>query len=183
MKTHYINTPLKLKDITSMRTGDRVFITGTVYAMRDEAHKRFIYKIIKDEPLPFELKGQIIYYTGPAPAPEGKPIGSAGPTSSYRMDTYTPQLLEKGLKATIGKGPRDKSVVESMVRRRAVYLVAVGGAAVVISRSVKSSEVIAFEELGHEAVRKLEVENFPCIVANDIYGNDIFTEGVEKWKK
>jgi fumarate hydratase subunit beta len=151
--------------------------------MRDEAHKRFIYKIIKNESLPFDLKGQVIYYTGPSPTPEGRVIGSAGPTSSYRMDPFTPQLLEKGLKATIGKGPRDKAVVDSMVRRRAVYLVTVGGAAVVISKTVKSSKIIAFEELGHEAVRQLEVENFPCIVANDIYGNDIFIEGVEKWKK
>ncbi len=151
--------------------------------MRDEAHKRFIYRIIKNEPLPFDLKGQIIYYTGPAPAPEGKVIGSSGPTSSYRMDPFTPPLLEKGLKATIGKGPRERPVIEAMTRKRAVYLVAVGGAAVVISKAIKSSKIIAFEELGHEAVRQLEVENFPCIVANDIYGNDIFTEGAEKWKR
>jgi len=159
-----------------------VFISGIIYAMRDEAHKRFSYMIIKKEKLPFNLRGQVIYYVGPAPTPDGKVIGSAGPTSSYRMDPYTPQFLEKGLKATIGKGQRDRTVVDSMVKNKAVYLVAVGGAAVLISKTIKSSKVIAFNELGHEAVRELEVENFPCIVANDIYGNDIFIQGVNEWK-
>jgi len=169
--------------MNELKAGDKVFISGKIYAMRDEAHKRFIYMMIKKEKLPFNLRGQIIYYTGPAPAPEGKIIGSAGPTSSYRMDPYTPQLIEKGLKATIGKGQRDKSVIDSMNKHKAVYLVAVGGAAVVISATIKKSTVIAFEELGHEAVRELEVENFPCIVANDIYGNDIFIRGIELWKR
>jgi fumarate hydratase subunit beta len=150
--------------------------------MRDEAHKRISYMIIKKEKLPFDPKGQVIYYVGPTPAPEGKIIGSAGPTSSYRMDPFTPALLELGLKATIGKGQRESYVVDSMVRHKAVYLVATGGAAVVISKAIKSSRVIAFEELGHEAVRILEVENFPCIVANDVLGNDIFIQGVEKWR-
>ena len=150
--------------------------------MRDEAHKRFSYMIIKKEKLPFNLRGQVIYYVGPTPAPEGKIIGSAGPTSSYRMDPYTPQLLDKGLKATIGKGQRDQTVVDAMMKNKAVYLVAIGGAAVVISKTIKKVRVIAFEELGHEAVREMEVENFPCIVANDIYGNDIFIQGVNEWK-
>jgi fumarate hydratase subunit beta len=160
-----------------------VFISGIIYAMRDEAHKRFSYMIIKKEKLPFNLRGQVIYYVGPTPAPEGKIIGSAGPTSSYRMDPYTPQLLDKGLKATIGKGQRDQTVVDAMMKNKAVYLVAIGGAAVVISKTIKKVRVIAFEELGHEAVREMEVENFPCIVANDTYGNDIFIQGVNEWKR
>lgn len=160
-----------------------MFISGIIYAMRDEAHKRFSYMIIKKEKLPFNLRGQVIYYVGPTPAPEGKIIGSAGPTSSYRMDPYTPQLLDKGLKATIGKGQRDQTVVDAMMKNKAVYLVAIGGAAVVISKTIKKVRVIAFEELGHEAVREMEVENFPCIVANDTYGNDIFIQGVNEWKR
>jgi fumarate hydratase subunit beta len=171
------------KHLRNLKAGDRVFISGTVYAMRDEAHKRFSYMMIKNEKLPFDPKGQVIYYVGPTPAPKGKAIGSAGPTSSYRMDPFTPALLELGLKATIGKGPRDQAVLDSMKKHKAVYLAATGGAAVIISRSIKSAEVIAFEELGHEAVRKLEVENFPCIVAFDVFGNDIFKQGVEEWKK
>jgi len=169
--------------LSELKAGDKVFISGTIYAMRDEAHKRFLYMMIKNEKLPFNVRGQIIYYTGPTPEPEGRVIGSAGPTSSYRLDPYTPQLIEKGLKATIGKGQRDRAVIESMKKHKAVYLVAVGGAAVVLTSAIKKSTVIAFEELGHEAVRILEVENFPCIVANDIYGNDIFVRGIEQWRR
>ena len=134
----------------------------------------------KGKKLPFDVKGQVIYYVGPAPAPPGKPIGSAGPTTSYRMDPYAPALLDAGLKAMIGKGPRNQSVVDSMVKNKAVYLAAIGGAAVVVADSIKAAKVIAYEDLGTEAIRELKVENFPCIVANDIHGNDIYQEGVKK---
>ena len=143
--------------------------------MRDEAHKR-IYELIKaGKVLPVNLKGQVIYYTGPAPAPEGKIIGSAGPTSSYRMDPYTPSLLELGVRAAIGKGERSDEVRESFVKNKTVYLAATGGAAVLISKTVKSVKIIAYEELGHEAVREMQVENFPCIVAYDVHGGDVYS--------
>lgn len=142
--------------------------------MRDEAHKRIYDLINTGKDLPFDLKDETIYYTGPAPTPNGKIIGSAGPTSSYRMDPYTPSLLELGLRAVIGKGERSDEVRNSFVINKSVYLAATGGAAVLISKSIKSVKIIAYEELGHEAVRELEVENFPCIVVYDIYGGDVY---------
>lgn len=142
--------------------------------MRDEAHKRIIGLIKAGKELPVNLKDQVIYYTGPAPAPEGKIIGSAGPTSSYRMDPYTPALLKLGVSAVIGKGERSEEVRESFVDNKAVYLAATGGAAVLISKTVKSVRILAYPELGHEAVRELQVENFPCIVAYDVHGGDVY---------
>ncbi|MDP8200873.1 MAG: Fe-S-containing hydro-lyase [Candidatus Tenebribacter burtonii] len=182
MEVH-LTTPLKTEDLEKLKIGDQVYITGTVYTGRDAAHKRLVELLKKGEKLPFDPKGQIIYYVGPAPAPPGKPIGSAGPTTSYRMDPYAPALLDVGMKAMIGKGPRDQSVIDSMIKNKAVYLAAVGGAAVVVAKSIKESKVIAYEDLGPEAIREMRVENFPCIVANDVYGNDIYKAGVEKYKR
>ena len=178
----YLTTPLKTEDLEKLKIGDQVYITGTVYTGRDAAHKRLVALLEKGEKLPFDAEGQIIYYVGPAPAPPGKPIGSAGPTTSYRMDPYTPILLDAGLKGMIGKGPRGKEVIESMVKNKAVYFAAIGGAAVVIAKAVKKSEVIAYEDLGPEAIRRMEVEDLPVFVANDIYGNDIYKMGVERYK-
>ena len=166
-----------------MEIGDKIYLSGVIYTARDAAHKRLVQLLKEGKELPFDIKGQVIYYVGPAPAPPGKPIGSAGPTTSYRMDPYSPALLDAGLKAMIGKGPRGKEVIDSMVKNKAVYLAAIGGAAVVIALSIKEAEIIAYEDLGPEALRKLRVENFPCIVANDTKGRDIYTEGVEKYKK
>ncbi len=178
-----ITPPLDDRDVESLRAGDRVLITGVLYTARDAAHKRLIELIDRGGELPFDLRGQIIYYVGPTPAKPGQIIGSAGPTTSGRMDVYTPKLLELGLKATIGKGPRSRAVKEAMKRYRAVYMAAVGGAAALLSKCIKKSEVIAYEDLGPEAVRRLEVEDFPAVVINDIYGNDLFIEAVERYKK
>jgi len=160
-----------------------VLISGTIYTGRDAAHKRLVELVEAGKDLPFDIKGQIIYYVGPAPAPPGKPIGSAGPTTSYRMDPYAPALMDVGLKGMIGKGPRNQDVIDSMKKNKAVYLAAIGGAAVVVAKSIKEAKVIAYDDLGTEAIRELKVEDFPCIVANDIYGNDIYKEGLKKYKK
>ena len=182
-KTVYLHTPLKDEDLINLEIGDKVFISGTIYTARDAAHKRLVELLKAGKELPFNPKGQVIYYVGPAPAPPGKPIGSAGPTTSYRMDPYSPALLDAGLKGMIGKGPRSKEVIDSMVKNKAVYFAAIGGAAVVIALAIKDAKIIAYEDLGPEALRKLEVENFPCIVANDTKGRDIYEEGVLKYKK
>ncbi len=162
------------KSVKDLRAGDRVFLTGRIITMRDEAHRKFCELIMNGKELPLCLKDQVIYYTGPAPAPEGKIIGSAGPTSSYRMDPYTPALLELGVRAAIGKGERSEEVKSSFAKHGAVYFAATGGAAVLISRTVKSVKTLAYPELGHEAVREFKVENFPCIVAYDVHGGDIY---------
>lgn len=181
-KTVKLTTPLTDEDVAQLNIGDTVLLSGIIYTGRDAAHKRLVDLIEEGKELPLDLKGQVIYYVGPAPAPPGKPIGSAGPTTSYRMDPYTPQLLERGLKATIGKGPRGKGVIDAMKQNKAVYLAAVGGVAALIAKSIKKAKVIAYEDLGTEAIRELEAEDFPCIVANDIYGNDLFQEGQEKYE-
>ncbi len=182
-KEIHLRTPLKDDDVKELRIGDKVLITGTIYTARDAAHKRLVDLIEAGKDLPFDIKGQIIYFVGPAPARPGMPIGSAGPTTSYRMDPYSPILLDAGLKGMIGKGPRNKEVIDSMIKNKAVYLAAIGGAAVVMAQSIKAAKVIAYEDLGPEAIRELKVENLPCIVANDIYGKDLFDEGVRKYKK
>jgi len=182
-EVHRLRTPLKDEDLESLKIGDTVLLSGVVYTARDAAHKKLVELIKKGEPLPFDIKGAVIYYVGPAPAKPGYAIGSAGPTTSYRMDPYAPYLLDIGLKATIGKGSRSQEVIDSMVKNKAVYFAAVGGAAALIAKSIKKAEVIAYEDLQSEAVRRLEVEDFPCIVANDIYGNDLLKEGVEKYRE
>lgn len=172
-----INTPLDEVSILKLRAGDRVFIQGTIYTARDAAHSKLKTLIEKKEELPVELAGQIIYYVGPTPAPEGKIIGSAGPTTSTRMDIVTPLLLEMGLKGMIGKGDRSESVVESIIRNKCIYFAAIGGAGALIANSIIKSEVIAFPELGTEAIRRLTVKDFPAIVAIDAYGNNLYHTG------
>ncbi|MBI5970198.1 MAG: Fe-S-containing hydro-lyase [Deltaproteobacteria bacterium] len=183
-----ITSPLTNADVEKLRAGDKVLITGVLYTARDAAHKRLIELLDKEGialsagKLPFDIKGQIIYYVGPTPAKPGQVIGSAGPTTSGRMDAYSPRLLDLGLKGMIGKGARSKDVLEAMKRNKAVYFAAVGGAAALIARAIKKAEVIAYEDLGPEAIRRLEVENFPAIVVNDAVGGDLFVQGVEKYR-
>jgi len=163
--------------IEELRAGDLVLISGVIYTARDAAHKRIVEALDRGEEPPFPLKGQIIYYAGPAPAKPGMPIGSVGPTTSYRMDPYAPRLLEEGLKGMIGKGTRSDAVKEAIKRFKGVYFGAVGGAAAYLARCVKAARVIAYEDLGPEAVRELVVEEFPAFVVNDIYGNDLYHMG------
>lgn len=179
----HLKTPLSEKDLMNLKIGDLVNISGVIYTARDAAHKRLVELLENEKPLPFEIKNQIIYYVGPTPAPAGKIIGSAGPTTSYRIDTYTPQLLKAGLKGMIGKGPRSLEVLNSIKNNKAVYFAAVGGAGALISKTIKKAELVAYQDLGAEAIYKLQVENFPCIVANDIFGNDLYREGIEKYKR
>ena len=176
-----LTPPLTEADLAQLTVGDRVFITGDIYTARDTAHKRLVELLDRGEPLPFDLKGQIIYYVGPTPARPGTPVGSCGPTTSSRMDAYAPRLLAQGLKAMIGKGQRSAEVVESMKRNRAVYLAAIGGAGALIARCVKKSEIIAYEDLGPEAIRRFAVERFPVVVVNDILGNDLYKQAVQKY--
>lgn len=170
----YIHTPLDAETISSLKAGDFVYITGTIYTARDAAHKRMSETLAEKGTLPMELKNNIIYYLGPSPAREGRPIGSAGPTTSGRMDKYTPALLDLGLKGMIGKGRRSREVKEAVVRNGCVYFAAIGGAGALLSKAIKASEVVAYEDLGTEAVRKLEVEDFPVIVVMDAEGNDLY---------
>ncbi len=175
--------PLTDDVIVKLKAGDRVIITGVIYTARDMAHKYMVDGYRKGEQPPFDLKGQILYYTGPTPAPPGRPIGSAGPTTSYRMDKYAPALLELGLKGMIGKGPRSEEVKEAIKKYRAVYFAAIGGAGALISKAIKKADVIAYAELGTEAVMRLEVEDFPAIVANDVHGGDLYRIGMQKYQE
>jgi fumarate hydratase subunit beta len=178
-----IQTPLTEETVERLRAGDRVLISGVLYTARDAAHKRMVEALQRGEPPPFDLKGQIIYYVGPTPPKPGQVIGSAGPTTAIRMDKYVEQLLKLGLKGMIGKGYRSPQVKELLVKYKAVYFAAVGGVAVLLARAIKSSEVIAYEDLGTEAIRRLVVEDFPVIVANDIYGGDVFEEGRRRFAR
>ncbi|MBA7526994.1 Fumarate hydratase class I, anaerobic [subsurface metagenome] len=178
-----ISSPLVEEKVRQLKAGDSVLITGYIYTARDAAHKRLIELIEKGQELPIDLKGQIIYYVGPAPARPGYPCGSAGPTTSYRMDPYTPYLLDRGLKGMIGKGLRSKEIIDSMKKNQAVYFGAVGGAAALIAKSVKKSEVIAYEDLGAEAIYRFYVEDFPAIVVIDTYGNNLYETEPPKYMK
>ena len=172
-----INTPLSDEVVESLRIGDEVSISGIVYQARDAAHKRLVALIEKGEELPFELSGAVIYYVGPSPAQPGQVIGSAGPTTSGRMDAYAPLLIQKGLKGMIGKGLRSDAVKEAMRRHKAVYFAATGGAGALLGRSIVANEIIAWPELGAEACARLEVEEFPAIVVMDCHGGDLYAEG------
>lgn len=172
-----IKAPLSENDVHSLKAGDEVLISGTVYTARDAAHKRMMALLDAGKPLPFDIEGQIIYYVGPCPAPPGKVIGSAGPTTSGRMDAYAPRLIKLGLKGMIGKGLRDQGVADAVKTHGAVYFGAIGGAGALISSCIKSSQVIAFEDLGTEAIHKLEVDQLPCFVIMDAYGNDLYEMG------
>jgi fumarate hydratase subunit beta len=178
------NVALPLTDeiIKDLHAGDNVLLTGVLYVGRDAAHKRLVEALDKGQALPFDVKGQTIYYMGPSPAKPGQVIGAAGPTTSGRMDSYAPRLMQEGLKGMIGKGNRAKPVKEAMVKYKAVYFAAIGGAGALIAKSIKKAEVIAYEELGAEAIRRLEVVNFPVTVINDIYGKDLYEEGKCKYR-
>ncbi|MEE1342796.1 MAG: Fe-S-containing hydro-lyase [Lachnospiraceae bacterium] len=179
----YITAPLDKKQIEELNSGDFVYISGTIYTARDAAHKRMYETMQKGEQIPFDLENNIIYYLGPTPAKEGKVIGSAGPTTSSRMDKYTPLLLDNGLKGMIGKGKRSKEVIESIKKNKSIYFAAIGGAGALLSKCIKKSEVIAYDDLGTEAIRKLEVENFPAIVIVDKDGNNLYETAIEKFNK
>ncbi len=176
-----IKTPFTQEDAVSLKCGDRVLISGTVFAARDAAHKRLIELVNAGKPLPIDLQDSIIYYVGPTPAKEGAPIGSAGPTTSYRMDTYAPTLLDLGLRGMIGKGVRSPEVIASMQKNKAVYFGAIGGAGALLSKCITRTETVAYEDLGAEAIRKLWVENFPAVVIIDSQGNDLYKIGKEKY--
>lgn len=178
-----LKTPLSDEDIMKLKIGDSVLITGKILTGRDAAHKRLIELIEKGESLPIDVKGQVIYYVGPAPAKPGYVIGSAGPTTSGRMDPYAPRLIELGLKGMIGKGVRSKKVREAMQKHKAVYFAATGGAAALIAKNIKSVKILAYEDLGTEAIRELEVEDLPLIVANDAHGGDLYEEGMKKYHR
>lgn len=170
------------EDARKLKAGDYVYISGTIYTARDAAHKRMYEALERGENLPLEMTGNIIYYMGPSPAREGRPIGSAGPTTASRMDKYAPALLDMGLIGMIGKGKRSDAVKEAVVRNGAVYFAAVGGAGALLSRSITRSEVIAYDDLGTEAIRKLEVENFPVIVVIDTEGNNLYESAIEEYR-
>ena len=178
-----IETPLTDEVVEKLKIGDRVLINGYLYSARDAAHKRLVELLKKGEELPFDISGQIIYYVGPTPPKPGMPIGSAGPTTAYRMDPYAPILIEKGLKGMIGKGIRGEKVIEAMRNHKAVYFAATGGAGALISKAIKEAEVVAYEDLATEAERRMLVNDFPAIVVNDIYGNDLYKEGKAKYQK
>lgn len=177
-----LKTPLSVEDIKSLKAGDAVYITGIIYTGRDAAHKRLVDLVNSGQDIPFTLESNVIYYVGPTPAKPGKPIGSAGPTSSYRMDPYSPTLMTRGLNIMIGKGPRSDEFKRELLENKGLYLSAVGGAAALISQSIKEAEIILYEDLGAEAIYKLYVEDFPAIVTYDMHGNDLFLAGVKKYK-
>jgi fumarate hydratase subunit beta len=178
-----LTTPLTDDMIAQLRAGDKVVISGTIYVGRDAAHKRLVAALDAGQPLPFDPQGQIIYYMGPSPAKPGQPIGAAGPTTSYRMDPYAPRMMEVGLKGMIGKGNRSEKVRAAMQKHRAVYLGAIGGAGALIAQRIQAAEVVAYEDLGAEALRRLEVKDFPAIVVNDIYGGDAYEDGVQAYNR
>ena len=183
MAEYKLTTPLSDEDVTKLKAGDIVYLSGTIYTARDAAHKRLVDLIHKGEPLPFDLKGAVIYFVGPTPPKPGEVIGSAGPTTSYRMDSYSPILIEHGLKGMIGKGRRNEAVKEACKKYKAVYFGAVGGAGALLAQRIKDAEVIAYPELGPEAIRRLVVEDFPVVVVNDTYGADLYEEGRKQWAK
>lgn len=177
----HILTPISKEDLAKLQAGDYVYITGTIYTARDAAHKRMQETLDKGESLPLELENNIIYYMGPSPAREGRPIGSAGPTTSSRMDKYAPTLMDLGLAGMIGKGKRSRAVLDAIVRNGAVYFAAVGGAGALLSKSIVRSEVVAYDDLGTEAIRRLEVENFPVIVVVDKDGNNLYETAIQEF--
>ena len=178
-----ITTPITEEITKDLKAGDYVYITGTIYVARDAAHKRMIEALDRGEQLPIEIENATIYYMGPSPAREGRPIGSAGPTTASRMDKYAPKLLDLGLKGMIGKGKRSQAVRDAIVRNGSVYFAAIGGAGAILSKCIKKSEVIAYDDLGTEAIRKLYVEDFPVIVVIDSEGNNLYETAIEKYKE
>jgi len=181
--TKSIQLPLSDETLAGLKAGDNILLSGILYVARDAAHRKMLETLDKGEQLPFDIKGQTIYYMGPSPAPPGHVIGAAGPTTSTRMDTYTPRLLAEGLKGMIGKGVRSQEVREALKKHRAVYLAAVGGAGALLSRKIVKSEIVAYNDLGPEAILQIEVKDFPVTVINDIYGGDLYLEGKARYKK
>lgn len=179
----HINVPFDADIVKELKAGDYVYLTGTIYTARDAAHKRMYEALQNGETLPFDIEGNVIYYMGPSPAREGRPIGSAGPTTASRMDKYTPALLELSMRGMIGKGRRTEAVRESMMKNQAVYFAAVGGAGALLSKSILQAEVIAYEDLGTEAIRKLEIKDFPVIVVMDCEGNNLYDMAIEQYKE
>ena len=179
----HITAPITKETAKSLHAGDYVYVTGTIYTARDAAHKRMDEALDRGEELPIDIKNQAIYYMGPSPAREGRPIGSAGPTTASRMDKYAPRLLDLGQTAMIGKGKRSQAVIDAVVRNGCVYLAAIGGAGALLSICIKSSEVVAYEDLGTEAIRKLQVENLPVIVVIDSEGNNLYETAIREYKK
>ena len=177
----HINVPMTKEKAASLKAGDYVYLTGTIYTARDAAHKRMDEALDRGEALPFDIEGSIIYYMGPSPAREGRPIGSAGPTTASRMDKYTPRLLDLGMRAMIGKGKRSKAVMDAIVRNGAVYFAAVGGAGAILSKCILSSEIVAYEDLGTEAVRRLTIQDFPVVVVMDTLGNNLYETAVKEF--
>jgi fumarate hydratase subunit beta len=178
-----LKTPLDDQSVERLKSGDRVLLSGYVFSARDSAHKRLVDLLDKGEQLPFDIKGQVIYFVGPTPARPGRPIGSAGPTTSSRMDKYSPRLIAQGLKGMIGKGFRSPEVIETMKKYTCVYFAAVGGAGALLAQRIMESKIVAYEDLGPEAIRRLKLDNFPVIVVNDCRGNDLYKEGVKKYAR
>jgi fumarate hydratase subunit beta len=181
-QTYNLTTPLSEADVKQLKAGDIVNLTGVLYTARDAAHKRIVDLIAEGKDLPFDLNGAVVYFVGPTPPKPGEPIGSAGPTTSYRMDSYSPTLIQHGLRGMIGKGKRNEAVKEACKKDGAVYFGATGGAGALLGKRIKSSEVIAYPELGPEAIRKIEVENFPVTVINDTFGADLYQQGREQYE-
>lgn len=179
----HMNAPMSKSDAESLHAGDYVYLTGVIYTARDAAHKRMNEALDRGEELPFSVSGNMIYYMGPSPAREGRPIGSAGPTTASRMDKYTPRLLNLGLRGMIGKGKRSQEVIDAMVQNGAVYFAAVGGAGALLSKCITSSEVIAYDDLGTEAIRRLEIKDLPVIVVIDSKGNNLYETSIQKYRK
>ncbi len=178
-----LTTPLTDADVEPLRIGQKVLLNGVVYTGRDAAHKRLMDLIQENKPLPIDIRGQVIYYVGPSPAKPGRPIGSAGPTTSYRMDPYAPKLMELGLKGMIGKGKRAHEVIQAMMKHKAVYFGATGGAGALLARAVVEAQVVAYEDLGPEAIRRLVVKDLPVMVVNDVLGQDLYDEGVRQYAR
>lgn len=179
----YIKAPLEKEIVKTLRAGDYAYITGTIYTARDAAHKRMDETLREGKELPVPFKDEIVYYMGPSPAREGRVIGSAGPTTASRMDKYTPKLLDLGLGGMIGKGKRSKEVIDAIIRNQSVYFAAVGGAGALLSKCIQESEVVAYDDLGTEAIRRLTVKNFPVIVVIDCEGNNLYETAIEQYKK
>lgn len=179
----HMQAPITKKDARTLKAGDYVYLSGVIYTARDAAHKRMDEALSEGKSLPVQIENQIIYYMGPSPAREGRPIGSAGPTTASRMDKYAPRLLDLGLGAMIGKGKRSREVLDAIVRNESVYFAAVGGAGALLSKCIKKSEVVAYDDLGTEAIRRLEVENFPVIVVADSFGNNLYETAIKEYRR
>lgn len=179
----HIKTPITEQMTENLKSGDYVYLSGTIYVARDAAHKRMAEILDQGGQLPIDIKNAVVYYMGPSPAREGRPIGSAGPTTASRMDKYTPRLLDLGMKAMIGKGKRTKEVLDAIVRNKAIYFAAVGGAGALLSKCITKSEIVCYEDLGAEAIRRIEVKNFPVIVVADCYGNNLYEQAVKQYEK